>query len=68
MNTYTVWNIEGTGCDTYKELLILERDGYAHSSEITTDNIEGIVTMLMQEWNGDLGVQLLPLHITEYIS
>lgn len=68
LQTYQVWNKEGTGCETYAELLILERDNYAHSSEVSTTDIDGLVLMTINEFNGELGYQLLPIYITEHIT
>ena len=55
MSTYIFWNKQNTGCETYEELLILERDGYSYSSCVTLDNPEEVVDCVLNETNADLG-------------
>lgn len=59
MATYIVWNKENTGCDTYEELLQLERDGYSHSSGVSTDDIAGVINAVLNETNADFGYHLV---------
>lgn len=59
MTTYIVWNKEATCCDTYEELLRLERDGYSHSSSVSTDDIAGIINAVLDETNADFGYHLV---------
>ena len=55
MSTFIFWNKQNTGCDTYEELLTLERDGYSHSSCVTLDDPEEVVDCVLNETNADLG-------------
>tara|TARA_R110000772_G_scaffold46677_1_gene106395 strand:+ start:2574 stop:3017 length:444 start_codon:yes stop_codon:yes gene_type:complete len=55
MSTFIFWNKQNTGCDTYEELLTLERDGYSYSSCVTLDDPEEVVDCVLNETNADLG-------------
>ena len=61
---YIVWcsehvaTLTGKCCGTYEELKEIELDGYSYSSWITTDDIEGIVDAVNNEFNGELLYQL----------
>lgn len=56
VKTFTVWtSAKAEGCDTYAELLAYEKlTGFGYSSQVTTDNIEGIVEAVLNELDSDL--------------
>lgn len=61
IQTYIVWNVEGVECETYAELVALESTGtYSYSSRIETHDIEALVKMLMNEFNGTMAYHLVP--------
>lgn len=56
VQTFTVWtSAKADGCDTYEELLAYEKaTGYGYSSQVTTNDIEGIVDAINNELDGEL--------------
>ena len=60
LQTYIVWNVEGVECETYAELEALEATGtYAYSQRIETHDIDGLVKMLMDQFNSTMMYQLV---------
>lgn len=60
LQTYIVWNIQRTECDTYAELLALEEStGYGYSSEVHTDDIQGVIDAVDNETDAGLGYALV---------
>jgi len=72
LRTYIVWNIQRTDCPTYADLIELEcNSGYGYSSEVRTDNIQGVIDAVNNETDAGLGYALLvpdTATITECIS
>lgn len=56
VQTFTVWtSAKADGCTTYEELMAYEKStGYGYSSQVTTDNIDGIVEAVNNELDGEL--------------
>ena len=61
VKTYVVWSAyKAEGCNTYEELLALEKEtDCSISSIIVTHDIEQFETAVLNEWDGDLLYHLL---------
>jgi hypothetical protein len=59
LQTYIVWNIQRTECETYAELLALEESTtYGYSSHVHTTDIQGVLEAVINETDATLGYAL----------